>query len=83
MEDMRTILVNLDTGLGIVLRIGIAADMTTPFDNDDLELGIVGSAFGNGRAVKTGTDNHQVCAVQQVHRDLMTALPTPIKRPTT
>ncbi len=66
-EEVRAVLVVFDAGFGVCLGVGVAADVTAPFQYAHLAAQFVGGALGDGGAVEAGShDDHVIVA--QGHR---------------
>src|SRR5690606_29995080 len=65
-EEMRAVAVDLDAGLAMSLSEGVAGNMRTSVDDEDTKAAC-GSAFGDGGAIKAGTNNQEVDIVELAH----------------
>src|SRR6202167_5991433 len=68
-EEVRTILVHLDTGLRLGLGVGVSADVRTPFDDEHPFVKLSSHALGNRQTEKSGADDIEVKATgRRSHR---------------
>lgn len=63
-KNVRAEIVDFNTGFGVEMRIDIAGNMATFFDNKNLVF--TAKAFGNGCTKEAGTDD-DVVVVSDVH----------------
>lgn len=59
-EEVRTVLVDLDARLLVDLRVGVAADMRAPIDDGHLGAVLDGGSFGDGQTEQAGTHDQEV-----------------------
>lgn len=60
MEQVRTVTVHLDPRFRFLLRVGVAAQVMSPFDHQHPLVQLGGRTLGHGKAEETGTDNDEV-----------------------
>ena len=56
-EQVRAVFVDFDARLGVVLAVGVAADMAAPIDHQDPFAEALGEPLGQRRAVEPGADD--------------------------
>ena len=74
---MRAVLVHLDAGLRLRLRVGVAADVRAPLQHQDSLVQLGRHALGNRQTEESGTDDKEVKT--SGHRQ--PGYPTALRRP--
>src|SRR5205085_4093519 len=69
-EQVRTVLVHLDPGLRVRLRVRVAAEVAAPLEDEDLLAQLGRGPFGDGQAEETGPDDDEVVTCEIVFSNL-------------
>ena len=52
--------VHLDTGLGVDLAVGVATEVVTAIEDQDLQAQLVRATLGDGQAEESSTDDDEI-----------------------
>ena len=65
-EEVRAVLVHLDSRGGFLLGVGVAAQVVAPLDHEHLQPQLAGAALRDGEAEEAGADDDEVRCGQRV-----------------